>query len=327
MSPKLPRRQALAGLAAIALASRGWARPRPRDGNRRLVLYFNEDNPRVAVALEKLRNAIRSAEGTRRYDVEVRHVVADPHRGPVEPIIRAALEAGPDALIAPSGVLALAARAATTRIPILFGSHQDPVAVGLVSSLEAPGANATGFTTHAPIVGKRLELLLACRPAARTIGVVIDRWWDPDPASARFEPVVRAFGLEPRFVRADDMAQLQAQLANGKGNGVDAWYVHGLAFDHPAAVARAINATGKPAVYTMGLVVKAGGLMSYQAVIEDPFATWAKLLGLVLDGNPPDRIPVESPRNFEMHVNETTAAQLGLTLPRALLVRATHLHR
>lgn len=292
-----------------------------------LVLYLNEDNPRVASALARLRLAIEEAEWSQRHAVRIEHVVVGPGSPALHATIRDALERRPAAIIAPSNVLARAAKAATREVPIIFASHQDPIREGIAASMHAPGGNVTGLTQYAPIEAKRIELLREVLPNVRRLGVVSSRWWEADPASRSFDPMLRErFGIQPVYYRADTAAELERAIRE-QGANVDAWYVtNEPAFAEPAAVAQAINATRKPAIYTMSLVTAHGGLMSYQAVDPDPFATFAKLLGRVLDGRPAGTIPVEGPKVFELQLHQATADRLGIAFPRSLLVRATRIH-
>lgn len=122
---------------------------------------------------------------------------------------------------------------------------------------------------------------------------------------------------------APSLETLRERLAAGAAEGVDAWYVTtSVAFADPEAAAKVINATRKPALYTLGMAVDRGGLMSYEARLGDPFAEWARLLGMVLDGAPAGSIPVAGPQIFEIRVNVATARETGITLPRSVLIRA-----
>ena len=293
----------------------------------KLVLYLNEDGARVSAALEKLRAAIQQSDWARRHEVRLEHVVIDPASPALAAVIKEALSRRPAAIIATSGTVAQVAKTVTRDVPIIFGAHQDPVAIGLAESLNAPGGNLTGMTLYSPVEAKRIELLSSVK-RLRVLGVVVNQWWDRDPGTRGFDVMVRTrFGLEIRYFRAETSAQLRTLLSERRVREVDGWYVSSEpAFSDPEGTAAAINATGKPAVYTLGLVASRGGLMSYQAILEDPFGTWAKLLGLVLDGVPPGSIPVEGPRRFELQLNQDTARRLGITFPRHLMMRATQIH-
>jgi putative ABC transport system substrate-binding protein len=291
----------------------------------RAVLYFNESGPRVDVALGKLRAAVAGSAWSRRHAVAIEHVVVSHADPALAQRIREEVEARrPAAIIAPSALATFAARLATQDVPILFASQQDPVALKLVRSLESPGGNLAGFTNYLPVEEKRLELLRELVPRLRRVGVVVDTWWYQDPASRDFDRVARErLGLEVAYFEAADTAALVAQIARRGTAGIDAWYVSGSpAFFDPAGVAAAIGATRKPAVYVQGMMAERGGLMSYEARIADPFAEWARLLGMILDGASPGTIPVAVPHIFELKINLATAKAAGIPIPVSLLRRA-----
>lgn len=298
-------------------------------GGKARILYFNDADPRVPASAEKLRRAVRSSPWYMRHPAEVELVVVDFASPSLEGDIRAAL-AGRKvaAIVAPNGIVALAAQRATTTVPIVFGVRQDPVAIGIARSMQAPGNNLTGFTQYSPVESKRVELLLQFQPGIRTLGVVIDRWWSRDPTSWGFDAMLRErFGISARYHEVESMAQLEALLASEAATDVDAWYVYSNAFDSDAPRATALlGATCKPAVYTTTRWAAEGALIAYQPVIDDPFALWAKLLGAVLAGRAPGTIPIEGPRRFELHLNKEAARRCGLAIPRALATTATRVH-
>jgi putative ABC transport system substrate-binding protein len=313
---------AMVGFAASAAAARPEARSAPVQAPRRVV-YLNEDNERVRIALEKLRQTLEASSWWRRHPVLLDHVPLNPADPQLPHAISRALQPPPAAIIATSGHVAMAAKAVTRDIPIIFAAHQDPVARGIVSSMQAPEGNVTGLTLYAPVEGKRLELLRTLRREIRTVGVVMNRWWDEDPSSLVFEDAAREQSVKTRYLRADTADQLAALFAR-ESPRVDAFYVSNEpAFTDPGGIVRVIASTGKPAIYTMGLLASRGGFMSYQAILEEPFVVWAKMLGMILDGISPSRIPVEGPRVFELHVNVATARAQQIEIPKSLLLRAT----
>jgi putative ABC transport system substrate-binding protein len=208
----------------------------------------------------------------------------------------------------------------------VFGSYQDPVRLGLASSLAHPGANLTGFTMFVPIDLKCLELLREIAPGARRLGIVVDHWWmrETDGAS-----ILRAahdeLGFDARVFQMERPADLRL-LQTDEARSMDAWYVPPttLPFEHAEAMVKAIAALRRPAVFPNARYVEAGALAAYQPeyTLDEALDHFARIAGLVLDGVPPGAIPIERPKSFELVVNVSEARRLGIALPEALLKRA-----
>lgn len=254
--------------------------------------------------------------------------VADSLDGSARQALQAVVARRPVAILAASGSLAMAARDATRDIPVIFASVADPVRIGLVESLAAPGGNLTGFTYDVPIEEKQFEILSELAPRARVIGVIEDgHWLGTKFSGRRLQEREKALGVEIRvFVeaRANRMARIPASTA---ARGVDAWFIpisDGAALGR-AGLVEAIRRTRKPAVYGRTLFVEAGGLASYQEVIPSPMELWRDSLHLVLAGTPPARIPVQRPKDFELALNLDEAARSGLAIPPSFLRRANRI--
>ncbi len=301
----------------------------------RLVLYCNEDNERVAVALGQLRAAVAAQGTARRHQVRIEHLPVDyGNLGALRAALREAAARRPAAIIAASAPIAQVAREEAPRIPLIFGMHQDPMELGLAASFRRPGGNRTGVTLYRSDESKRLELLREIAPRARRLGVLIDEWWDRGPhyrhPSAMFlrELAHVPFGFEVEYFQADTLEDLRRLPGLANAQAMAAWYVPGtkLGFDHPAEVARVLASLRRPAIYSLSMFTQAGGLVSYHAVFEAPFASWAKMLDLVLDGFPAGEIPIERPQAFELAVNVKAACEQGIVLPKSILLRATHFY-
>ncbi|QJR10670.1 hypothetical protein DSM104443_01737 [Usitatibacter rugosus] len=331
MLPRAGATRAIALLAAgLALAGACTA-----GAAERLVLYFNEDNERVQVALSRLRAAMLKQGVAARHEVRVEHVAVDYADLPgIRRSLRAAQARHPAAIVAATAEIAQLAREEGITTPLVFGMHQDPITLGLAASFRKPGGTMTGLTLYRADEGKQLELLREVAPRATRLGVLVDEWWDRGPSDRH--PSVEVldriagpqFGFRMEYFRADSPAEVEAVLRTPKARLMDAWYVPPIriAFDHPAQVARSLSATGKPALYALSLLAQQGGLVSYQSVFEDPFESWAQMIALVLDGFSPGEIPVERPRVFELSVNVGTARAQGIAIPKSVLLRATHFY-
>ena len=230
-------------------------------------------------------------------------------------------------VIAASGIpAALAAKAATATIPIVFYVGVDPVEVGLVASLSRPGGNLTGVVSLAVELGpKRLELAHELMPAARTIAFLIN----PTRASAEDETkvmqaVAHSLALQLRVFKAGterDIDTVFATLAQQRVGplviGVDAFF-NSLSQQLATLSLRG----GIPAIYQYREFPAAGGLMSYGSSFTEMYRQTGVYTGRVLKGERPEELPVMQSAKAELVLNLKTAKALGLTVPTALLVRA-----
>jgi putative ABC transport system substrate-binding protein len=297
-----------------------------------LVIYFNEDGERVRAAIVKLRAAIDAERLLAARRVRVEHVVVDyEDPGQIRRVVRSAAARRPVAMIAASAPIAQIAQEEAVGIPVLFGMHQDPVDLKVAESYRRPGGNLTGLTLYRNDEEKRLELLREIAPKSVRLGVVVDEWWDRGPgyrhpSSQTLEKMAREkFGFDVRLFQVDSLDDLKHLSANPRARAIDVWYVAVTrpGFDHPAEFTRVMATFRRPAIYYLPLFTQKGGLLSYQQTFENPFATWATMLGLILDGFPPGEIPIERPKIFELAVNVKAAREQGITIPKSILLRAT----
>lgn len=311
-----------AAMCGLAAAAAGQGLPQ------RLVIYVDEDSPDVRVFLDKVRRAYLRTPAAARHalQLELESVdVASKHD--LRAALGAVLERRPAAIIASNSNVAMVAKSLTRSVPIVFASHQDPVAMGLVESLARPGANLTGFTYFVPTDGKRLELLRELAPKARKLGIIVDRWWLDESGGAATVALARSsLGFEVTLFAAESEAEFQKALGSPAAHAMDAWYVPytRLAYERPSLVVDGVRATRRAAAYATTRFVEEGGLVSYQQVfsLETTITLLATTVGLVLDGVPPAEIPIERPKSFELAVNSDAARELGIKVPAALLKRA-----
>jgi ABC-type uncharacterized transport system substrate-binding protein len=230
-----------------------------------------------------------------------------------------------DVIVTSGTANVIAAKQATSVIPIVFAVAGDPIANNLVASLARPGGNVTGLSTLATdLAGKRLELLREAVPGLRrlaTIGNV-----DNSLAVLEMSEVQAAagrFGLEAATLeirRAEDIAPAFEAL---KG-GADALYVVAdpLANTNRARIHTLAMGARLPAIYNAREHVEAGGLMSYGPNFPDLYRRAAEFVDKILRGTKPADLPVEQPTRFDLVINLTTAKALGLDVPPTLLARA-----
>lgn len=230
-------------------------------------------------------------------------------------------------LIATNGTDAtLAAKNATTTIPIVIWSAGDPVRTGLVASLARPGGNITGYSTVSPeLDAKRLALLRELLPAAQRVGV-LENSTNPIFAIKRKEnePLYRSLGMQTVIVEVSAVTELEnavAEMARQRAQ------VLLLAADSLFRVNRALILSAAlryalPTIVEGGDMLKAGGLLSYTFSVEELDHRHAAFIDKILRGARPADLPIEQPTKFELGINLKTAGALGITVPKALLSRA-----
>ena len=226
-----------------------------------------------------------------------------------------------------SNPAALAAKAATTTIPIVFGVGADPIELGLVASLARPGGNATGINFFvADIAAKRLGLLHDLVPKAVRIAVLIN------PANAStaeatlrdMPEAARAIGLQIVVLNASTGREIEAAFATLVRDRVDALFVGADAFFNSRRVQLANMAARHaiPTAFAVREYVDAGGLMSYGTSLADVYRHVGAYSGRILKGARPADLPVLQSTKFELVINLQTARMLGLTVPPSLLATA-----
>jgi putative ABC transport system substrate-binding protein len=222
--------------------------------------------------------------------------------------------------------VALAAKAATMTIPIVFGVTEDPVPYGLVASHSRPGGNATGVNfLITELESKRLGLLHELIPAAARVGLLVN------PKSRLTERAMRdvttassAIGLQVDVVQASDSREIESVFKTLVHNKADALLVGPDAFFVSRRLQLAILAArhALPAVYNVREYAEAGGLMSYGTNARDAYREIGVYVGRILKGAKPADLPVVQSTKFELVINLPTARALGLEVPPTLLARA-----
>jgi putative tryptophan/tyrosine transport system substrate-binding protein len=220
----------------------------------------------------------------------------------------------------------LAVQRATTTLPTVFTIGGDPVALGLVASLNRPGGNITGITQIAPLLDpKRLEVMHELMPGVAVVPVL----HNPENANARsqvpaLQEAARAMGIELRLVPAASEREIDLAFAKLAEQRVSALVVASDPFFNGRRrqiVARA-TALGVPAIFHQREFAEDGGLMSYGTSATDMYRRAALYTGRILKGEKPADLPVEQSTKVELVINMKTAKTLGLTFPITLLGRA-----
>jgi len=221
---------------------------------------------------------------------------------------------------------AIAAKAATTTVPVVFASGGDPVREGLVASLSRPGGNVTGVSFLASETGtKLLGLLLELLPGAVRIGALVDpKWPITEPFVADVRAAAAAIKKPIDVLPASTGSDIDAVFAGFAQKPVDALVVGGSPLTNSRRVQIATLAAYRrvPAIYTLREPVEVGGLMSYGASIVDAERQAGIYAGRILKGQKPADLPVMQSTKFEFVINLNTAKAFGLSFPPGLLAIA-----
>jgi len=230
-------------------------------------------------------------------------------------------------IAATSTPVAIVAKAATTTIPIVFTTADDPVRLGLVASLNRPGGNVTGATqATVEVAPKQLQLLHELIPTARVMALLVNPATPTlaDSSTRVLQAAARTLGLDLHVLNASTegefngvFAQLIQLRAGGLVIGSDPFFTSRTEQLAALAVHHAV-----PAVYHWREFAVAGGLVSYGAAVTDVYRLAGNYTGRILKGDKPADLPVQQVTKVEMHINQKTAKALGLTVPQALLSRA-----
>ena len=233
-----------------------------------------------------------------------------------------------DVIVAPTSIYTGAAMRGTSKIPIVFASHADPVGSGHVVSLGRPGTNATGLTiVMSETMAKSLELLKAAVPGLARVAVI----WDPSTPSHRpglkaVEDAGRRLGLRIQAVAVRSAAEYEgafSSIAQERADGV-------LVFSTPLFMGAAkqlaeLALTHKlPTMFGPREHVEAGGLLSYSPDRADLYRRAAIYVDKILKGANPGELPVQQATKFELVINLRTAKILGVAIPQTVLLRADH---
>jgi putative tryptophan/tyrosine transport system substrate-binding protein len=237
-----------------------------------------------------------------------------------------------DVIVASSQPAAVAARRATTTLPIVMVNAADPVGAGLVASLAQPGGNVTGIAAQLTpeIRAKQLQLIREALPGIPRVVVLRRAATARAPEWAEYPPTAQALGLRLQFrdvQGADDLGAAVAAIARERPVVLLVPGGDTLFFTLREQIVALAREHSLPGFYGVREFVEAGGLMSYSAPITDQWRRAAAYVDRILKGARAATLPVESPTQFELVINLRTAKELGLALPQAMLIRADEVIR
>ena len=313
------RRDFIAATAALLI----WPRRSLAQGARRIGFLGTFEN---AAILEVWRSGLRERgwiEG-KNLLIEYRYAQSQDRL----PALATELVAlSPDLLIAAAPQPAVALKAATASIPIVFVAVFDPVAIGLVKSLSRPGGNITGLATYVPgdFIPKRIEILRELVPGASKIAILVN----PNNQAQRLvlaeelSSTIRNLGVTLPIVEASTAEELDVAFASAAAQHADAIIIFGDPVTNSQA-ARVVSLAAEhrlPAIYLFRQFAN-GGLITYGPDVIDLWRRAGGYVDKILKGTKPSDLPVEQPTKFELVINMKTAKALGLTVPASLLVRA-----
>jgi putative ABC transport system substrate-binding protein len=221
---------------------------------------------------------------------------------------------------------ALAAKAATNTIPVVFVIGEDPVKVGLVGSLSRPGGNVTGMTNFMNVLGaKRLELVSEAVPTAVVLGLLVNPTNPNAEADTRdLQAAAQALGRRLQVLTAGTDHELETAFAAAVEEKISALFINidSFLFDRRQRIAALAARHQVPTIHPFREYVAAGGLMSYGASVVDAWRQSGIYVGRILRGAKPADLPVLQPTKFDLVINLKVAKALGLDIPSTVIARA-----
>jgi putative ABC transport system substrate-binding protein len=255
---------------------------------------------------------------------------ADGHLDRLPQLVNEVIGLKVDVLVVGSTVGALAAKRATTTVPIVFAGLTDPVSTGIVASFARPGANITGVTFGvgaSGFGGKWVQLLHELVPDVSHIAVLSN---SGGPLMAQLLGDIRAaaqsINVKVNVVEAANAAQLDTAFATIGSSTAQAIIVPSDPFfvSNRAKITQFAASKRLPGMYFTRLFADAGGLITYGSSLEDSYRRAASFVDKILKGATPASLPIEQPTSFELVINLRAARALGVSVPRSLLLRADH---
>src|SRR5437870_6773997 len=329
MASHIGRRKFLATLddpaAAWPLAARAQQPATPVIGI--LAVAAPEAN---AIRLRAFREGLRTAGYVEGQNVKIEYRWAEAHTGQLPELAAGLVRDRVAVLVAAGGIAsAVAAKAATREIPIVFGTGADPVEVGLVASLNLPGGNLTGVTSlNIEVAPKRLELMHELLPSFTSVALLVDPAVPAlaEPVSRSSQAAAQALGLQLHIVHASSDRDFDAIFERLIELHVGALVIgpDNLFTIHKEQLAKLTVRHAMPAVYQYREFAAAGGLMSYGTSETEYYRLVGTYAGRVLKGDKPADLPVQQSTTVELFLNLRIAKALGITVKAAIEGRLPH---
>ena len=316
-------------LAALALATLAGppAADAQRPGKVPRIGFLMPASPSVSASrIEAFRRGLLDLGYVEGKDILIEYRWAEGGYGRLPDLAAELVRLKVDVIVAWGTPGALAAKNATSTIPIVMPAAADPVASGLVASLARPGGNVTGLSLMSPeLGGKRLQLLKEVVPGASRVAILSNPTNAWHAAYLReTDAAARVLGvqLQPLEIRAPEDIDRAFQAAiRGRASALTV-VEDFLVFTHRARIVALAAKSRLPAIFAWREAVDGGGLMSYGTNISDLDRRAATYVDKILKGAKPADLPVEQPTRFELVINLKTAKALGITFPPSILIRA-----
>jgi len=290
--------------------------------------YLDSQSPGTLTdtLLHGFRQGLKEAGFVEGENVKIEYHYAENQLDRVPVLAANLVRRGVAVIVAPAPSAALAAKAATTTIPIVFGVGDDPVKIGLVASLNQPGGNLTGINfLSAELGAKRLALLHEMVPTVVRVAVLVDPTFSLTEGLLHdIATAARTMKLQIQVLNVSTSGEINAAFATHMRERPDALFVGIGPFLSNRRVQLVQLATryAIPTLYSGRQFSEVGGLMSYGPNFVDAYRQMGVYIGRILKGAKPADLPVVQATTFELVINVETARMLGLTVPPALLARA-----
>ena len=325
ISPGLGRRRFVAGLGLVLAAARP-GQTQPQAEVRRIGFLFY-GSPGSSPEVEAFRQGLRDHGYVEGKNVGVEYRFASGRVAQLPKLAAELVSLKPEVIVSPGTPASLAAKQATSTIPIVFAGVADAVGAGLVANLARPGGNVTGLTSiSAELGGKRLEILKQVAPRASRIAVLYN---PADRANVLvlkgLQAAAPSLGLTLQPIEVRDRGDFEGAFAAMAKRGAQALFgaTGVLTTEHRHTVVDLAARSRIPAMWGDREFVDVGGLMSYSGSFYGQIRDAASYVDKILKGARPGDLPVQQPTMFELVINLKAAKALGVAIPPELLSRAT----
>jgi putative tryptophan/tyrosine transport system substrate-binding protein len=319
----MKRREFIAGLVSLLLARAGWSQGGPKSVR---VGYLSPAASRTP-ADGAFEDALRGHGWIADQNIRIDYRYSAGQQDTTASLTAGIIRSEPDVIVVWGPAFALAAKRATTRIPVVFFVLTDPVAWGLVSSYAHPEGNVTGITTFASneIIPKFLELSKEAVPSLTRLAVLFstEQTVNSEHKTA-MTTAARSLAIELHEIEIGALSDLADAARRAKDWGAEALFVWptGFAFSFAKQISDIALTNRLPSIHPFTERALAGGLLGYGPDFTEEARRGAAYVDRILKGDPPSSLPVEQISTYELVLNLKTAKLLNLTIPSSLLVQA-----
>jgi len=319
-------RRTFIGAAAAAMIAAPLAASAQTATIIRRIGVLSPGAPETQVELQQQSTPLRALGWVEGQNLVVERRYANGKTELLRPLAEELVRLKVEIIVAVGTAATLAAKNATTTIPIVMSTAGEPVRIGLVTSLAGPGGNITGLSNVTPELDtKRLELLRELLPGVQRVGV-LENSTNPYFRAVRqeFEQACRSLGLQPIIIEVAAAGDLENALAEMARRRAQALFVRGdsLFIDNRVPLMSAALRYSLPTLALGKEMLRAGALVSYGSTDAELYLRYAAFVDRILRGARPADLPLEQPTKFELVINLKAAKALGITVPQTLLLRA-----